>query len=274
MAGLRNCKSCLTPLNIYIRKKIMDTAKYNLQGKTAVITGGARGIGFAIAEAFAAQGSHVVIIDLSRDSVDKAVQNLTGKGFSASGEVGDVTSGEAMEAIFAAIAGERGGIDCLVNNAGVTRDNLLLRMKQEEWDLVLKINLTGTFVCTQKVFKHMMKARGGSIINIASVIGLMGNAGQANYAASKGGIIAFTKSCAKEFASRGVRVNAIAPGFIETEMTATLPPEVVASYSKAIPLQKMGSPADVARLCLFLAAEDSSYITGQTIAIDGGLTMH
>ena len=252
----------------------METAKYNLQGKTVVITGSARGIGFAIAEAFAAQNAHVVIVDLARESVDKAVQSLTGKGYSASGQVGDVTSGEVMEALFAAVVAERGGIDCLVNNAGITRDNLLLRMKQEEWDLVIRINLSGTFVCTQKVFRHMMKARGGSIINIASVIGIMGNAGQANYAASKGGIIAFTKSCAKEFASRGVRVNAIAPGFIETEMTATLPEEVVASYAKAIPLQKMGTPADVARLCLFLAADDSAYITGQTIAIDGGLTMH
>lgn len=252
----------------------MDTAKYNIQGKTVAITGAARGIGFAIAEAFAAQAAHVVIVDLARESVDKAVQSLAQRGFSASGEVGDVTQGEAMEAVFASIVEKRGGIDCLVNNAGVTRDNLLLRMKQEEWDLVLKINLTGTFICTQKVFKHMMKARSGSIINIASVIGIMGNAGQANYAASKGGIIALTKSCAKEFASRGVRVNAIAPGFIETEMTATLPEDVVAAYAKAIPLQKMGTPADVARLCLFLAADDSSYITGQTIAIDGGLTMH
>lgn len=139
---------------------------------------------------------------------------------------------------------------------------------------MLKINLSGSFICTQKVFKHMMRARSGSIINIASVIGIIGNAGQANYAASKGGLIAFTKSCAKEFASRGVRVNAIAPGFIETEMTATLPAEVVASYAKAIPLQKMGSPADIARVCLFLASDDSSYLTGQTIAVDGGLTMH
>lgn len=252
----------------------MDTAKYNIQGKTVVVTGSARGIGFAIASAFAAQGAHVVIIDLSADSVQNAVKSLSEQGFSASGKVGNVTSGEAMEAVFAAIISERGGIDCLVNNAGITRDNLLLRMKEEDWRMVLEINLTGSFICTQKVFKHMMKARQGSIINIASVIGIMGNAGQANYAASKGGLIAFTKSCAKEFASRGVRVNAVAPGFIETEMTATLPADVVASYAKAIPLQKMGTPADVARLCLFLAADDSSYITGQTIAVDGGLTMH
>ncbi len=266
--------SCSKLLNSKERYSIMKTAIYNLQGKTVVITGSARGIGFAIAAAFAAQGAHAVIIDLNQEIVDKAVQSLTERGYSASGHVSDVTKGEAIEATFATIVQEHGGIDCLVNNAGITRDNLLLRMKEEDWRLVLEINLTGTFVCTQKVFKHMMKARSGSIINIASVIGIMGNAGQANYAASKGGVIAFTKSCAKEFGSRGVRVNAVAPGFIETEMTATLPPDVVASYGKAIPLQKMGSPADVAKLCLFLAADDSAYITGQTIAIDGGLTMH
>ena len=150
----------------------------------------------------------------------------------------------------------------------------MLRMKEEEWQLVMDINLKGTFICTQKVFKHMMKARQGSIINIASVIGLMGNAGQANYAASKGGMIAFTKSCAKEFSSRNVRVNAVAPGFIETEMTAALSEDVRASYAKVIPLGKMGTPDDVAKVCLFLASEFSSYITGQTIAVDGGLTMH
>jgi 3-oxoacyl-[acyl-carrier protein] reductase len=252
----------------------MNKTNYDIQGMTTVITGSARGIGYAIAEAFGAQGAHVVIIDLNQEAVDKAVQSLIEKGFQSSGYVGNVTDPAAMEAIFATIVEKTGRIDCLINNAGVTRDNLLLRMREEEWKLVLDINLTGTFVCTQKVFKHMMKARSGSIINIASVIGLMGNAGQANYAASKGGIIAFSKSCAKEFASRGVRVNAVAPGFIETEMTATLPQDVVASYAKAIPLQKMGTPADVAKLCLFLASPDSFYITGQTIAVDGGLTMY
>ena len=252
----------------------MDTAKYNLQGKTVVVTGSARGIGFAIAEAFAAQGAHTVILDLNSESVENAVQSLMQQGYSASGKLADVTDGAAMEAVFAEVEKERGGIDCLVNNAGVTRANVMLRMKGEDWKLDLGISLAGSFVATQKVFKHMMRARKGSIINIASVIGLMGNAGQANYAASKGGVIAFTKSCAKEFAARNVRVNAIAPGFIETEMTASLPEDVVASYAGAIPLRKMGSPADVAKLCLFLASDDSAYITGQTIAIDGGLTMH
>ncbi len=247
---------------------------YDLQNTVTVITGSARGIGFAIAEAFGAQGAHVAVIDLRREDVDKAVQALTDLGFSASGYVASVTDPEAVETALAAIAEKYGNIDCLVNNAGVTRDNLVLRMKEEDWDLVLDINLKGAFICTQKVFKHMMKARRGSIINIASVIGIMGNPGQANYAASKGGLIAFTKSCAREFASRGVRVNAIAPGFIETEMTATLPEDVVAGYAKAIPLQKMGTPADVAKTCLFLASQASEYITGQTIAVDGGLTMH
>ena len=247
---------------------------YDLQNTVTVITGSARGIGLAIAGSFAAQGSHVVIIDLRQEDVDNAVHSLTAKGFLASGFAGNVTDSTGMDAVFAAIVEKLGKIDCLVNNAGITRDNLLLRMKEEEWQMVLDINLKGSFLCTQKVFKYMMKSRSGSIINIASVIGIMGNAGQANYAASKGGMIAFTKSCAKEFAPRGIRVNAIAPGFIETEMTANLPAEVIASYAKVIPLQKMGSPVDVAKLCLFLASAESAYITGQTIAVDGGLTMH
>ncbi len=247
---------------------------YDLKDTVCVITGAARGIGYAIAEAFAGQGAIAVVIDLRKEDVDNAVLSLASKGYAAAGYVGNVTDSSGMEDVFNQIVENHGHIDTLINNAGVTRDNLMLRMKEEEWQLVLDINLKGTFICTQKVFKHMMKARTGSIVNIASVIGIMGNAGQANYAASKGGIIAFTKSCAKEFASRGVRVNAIAPGFIETEMTATLPPEVVASYAKVIPLQRMGSPADVARLCLFLACGDSTYITGQTLAVDGGLTMH
>ena len=248
--------------------------KYDFENMTVVITGSARGIGFAIAEAFAVQGAHPVIIDINQQVVDEAMQKLQDKGYSVSGYVGDVTNSSQMDEVFSAIIEERGKIDCLNNNAGITRDNLLLRMREEEWRMVLEINLTGTFICTQKVFKYMMKARSGSIINIASVIGIMGNAGQANYAASKGGIIAFTKSCAKEFASRNIRVNAVAPGFIETEMTAKLPESVVEGYAKAIALQKMGKPEDVAKLCLFLASEESAYITGQTIAIDGGLVMH
>ncbi len=246
---------------------------YDMNDKVTVITGSARGIGFALATAFSAAGAKVMVIDLAPEAVDAAVQKLRDLGHQAWGYVGNVTDSAMMEELFARVVAEHGSLDVLINNAGVTRDNLMLRMKEEEWQLVMDINLKGSFICTQKAFKHMMKARKGSIVNIASVIGLMGNAGQANYAASKGGMIAFTKSCAKEFASRGVRVNAVAPGFIETEMTASLPADVVASYAKAIPLAKMGSPLDVARLCLFLASDESAYITGQTIAVDGGLTM-
>ena len=246
---------------------------YDMTDKVTVITGSARGIGFALATAFGAAGAKVMVIDLAPEAVDAAVQKLRDQGSQAWGYVGNVTDSAMMEELFARVVAEHGSLDVLINNAGVTRDNLMLRMKEEEWQLVMDINLKGSFICTQKAFKHMMKARKGSIVNIASVIGLMGNAGQANYAASKGGMIAFTKSCAKEFASRGVRVNAVAPGFIETEMTASLPAEVVAAYAKAIPLAKMGSPLDVAKLCLFLASNESAYITGQTIAVDGGLTM-
>jgi 3-oxoacyl-[acyl-carrier protein] reductase len=245
----------------------------DLTNKVVVITGAARGIGFAIAESFCKAQATVIIIDLMPEAVEKAVNALNGNSAKAFGYTGNVTDAAGIEEIFSDIVGKHGSIDCLINNAGITRDNLLIRMKEEDWQLVMDINLKGSFICTQKVFKHMMKARKGSIVNMASVIGLMGNAGQANYAASKGGLIAFTKSCAKEFAARGVRVNAIAPGFIETEMTATLSDEVRAEYAKVIPLQKMGTPSDVANLCLFLAGDSSAYITGQTIAIDGGLTM-
>jgi len=245
-----------------------------LKDKIAIITGSARGIGFSIAELFAAEGATVIILDLFQEAVDEAVAKLTAKGYKADGYAGNVTKSEDMESVFNAVLEKHKSIDVLVNNAGITKDNLLLRMKEEEWDAVIAVNLKGTFICTQKAFKVMMKQRAGSIINIASVIGLMGNAGQANYAATKGGLIAFTKSCAKEFASRGIRVNAVAPGFIQTEMTAKLPPEVVENYSKAIPLGKLGLPEDVAKLCLFFASEESIYITGQTLAVDGGLTMH
>jgi 3-oxoacyl-[acyl-carrier protein] reductase len=247
---------------------------YELKDKVVLITGSARGIGFTIAERFAREQALVLILDLAQEAVDSAVSKLREQGAQAFGYVANVTDAKGVEELFARIVSEHGRIDVLINNAGVTRDNLMIRMKEEEWDLVLNINLKGTFICTQKVFKHMMRARSGSIINISSVIGIMGNSGQANYAASKGGMIAFTKSCAKEFASRGIRVNAVAPGFIETEMTATLSDEIRAEYAKVIPMSKMGTPTDVAKLCLFLASEESGYITGQTIAVDGGLTMH
>lgn len=247
---------------------------FDLKDKVVLITGGARGIGFAIAEAFAADGAIVVLVDLVAEAVQQAVAKLQDKHARAFGYAANVCDGPAMENVMSEVVKNHGALYCLINNAGITRDNLVMRMKEEEWQMVLDVNLKGSFVCTQKAFKHMMKARSGCIINMASVIGLMGNAGQANYAASKGGLIAFTKSCAKEFASRGVRVNAIAPGFIETEMTAVLSEEVKAEYAKVIPLSKMGTPLDVAKVCMFLASPAAEYITGQTIAVDGGLTMH
>jgi len=245
-----------------------------LKDKVTVVTGSARGIGYGIAELFATEGATVIILDLFQDAVDEAVAKLTAQGYKADGMVGNVTKSDEMEAVFNNIVEKHKTVDVLINNAGITKDNLILRMKEEEWDAVIAVNLKGSFLCTQKVFKIMMKQRSGSIVNIASVIGLMGNAGQANYAATKGGLIAFTKSCAKEFAARNVRVNAVAPGFIQTEMTSQLPEAVVESYSKAIPLGKMGLPEDVAKLCLFFATDESAYITGQTLAVDGGLTMY
>ncbi len=241
--------------------------------RVAVITGAARGIGFSIAEAFAANGAISVIIDLNQDDVDLAVQKIDDQGYRAIGFAGNVVKPDEISDIFTQIISQFGKIDFLINNAGITRDGLLMKMKEADWDAVIAVNLKGTFICTQKVCRYMMKQRFGIIINIASVIGIMGNAGQANYAASKGGIIALTKSTAKEFSSRNIRVNAIAPGFIKTDMTEKLPADVVEKYASAIPLKRMGEPADVAKLCMFLASDEANYITGQTINLDGGLIM-
>lgn len=244
-----------------------------LAGKTAIVTGGARGIGLVIARRLATEGASMTIMDILEGEIEKAVQSLKDEGLQAEGFVADVTSPEQVEAVMKEIVAREKRIDILVNNAGITRDGLLIRMKEKDWDLVMNVNLKGTFLCTQKALRYMMKARSGVILNISSVIGEMGNTGQANYAASKAGIIAFTKSTAKEFAGRNIRANAIAPGFIETEMTATLPEDVVKAYSDAIPLSRMGTPEDIASLCVFLASDEASYITGQTIRVDGGLIM-
>ena len=244
-----------------------------LQDKISIITGGARGIGFSIARKFAEEGSTVIIIDISKENIEKAVNKIKQDGLKASGYVTDVTDLKAVGALFKKIYKEFGSIDILINNAGITKDGLLLRMKEKDWDAVMTVNLKGTFVCTQKACRYMMKNKKSAIINISSVIGLMGNSGQANYAASKGGINALTKSTAKEFASRNIRVNAVAPGFIKTEMTEKLPEKVVEEYSKAIPLNRMGLPEDIANTCLFLASDEANYITGQVVQIDGGLLM-
>jgi 3-oxoacyl-[acyl-carrier protein] reductase len=242
-------------------------------GKVTIITGAARGIGFAIAEGFASEGATTVIIDISDEAVQDAVRKLQSLEYKVIGFQADVTDGDRIGEIYNEINTRYGKIDILINNAGITRDGLLMKMKESDWDLVINVNLKGTFICTQKISRIMLKQKQGVIINIASVIGLMGNAGQANYAASKGGIIAFTKSSAKEFASRNIRVNAIAPGFIETEMTKVLPEDVVEKYLDAIPLKKMGKPKNISDLCLFLASKEANYITGQTIQVDGGLIM-
>ncbi|MBN1326617.1 MAG: 3-oxoacyl-[acyl-carrier-protein] reductase [Candidatus Cloacimonetes bacterium] len=245
----------------------------DLSEKTAVITGAAQGIGLAITEKLAMNNAAVIIVDINKKLIDQRVEMLTSRGLNAAGYQADVTKSDQIEDIFKEISSTRGNIDILINNAGITRDGLLMKMKEEDWDLVLAINLKGTFICTQKVSRYMLKQRSGVIINIASVVGIMGNAGQANYAASKGGIIALTKSTAREFASRNIRVNAVAPGFIETEMTSILSEEVIKKYAEAIPLKRMGKPEDVADLCLFLASDLAKYITGQTIQVDGGLIM-
>ncbi len=244
-----------------------------LKDKVAIITGAARGIGFAIAETLAQNGALSVIIDLNKDDVDFAVQKIDDAGFKAIGYACDVTDSENLGIVFKDIHSKFDKIDILVNNAGITKDDLLMKMKEADWDVVINVNLKGTFNCIQKVSRFMLKQKSGVIINISSIIGIMGNPGQANYAASKGGIIALTKSAAKEFASRNIRVNAIAPGFIQTEMTDKLPKEVVDKYLAAIPLSCMGTVKDVANLCVFLASNEAKYITGQTINVDGGLVM-
>jgi len=244
-----------------------------LEDKVAIITGAARGIGFSIAEMLSEHGATSIIIDLNKEAVDAAVQQIDDLGNRAIGFIADVTNSDEVASIFKEIHKKFGKIDILINNAGITKDGLLMKMKESDWDAVMNVNLKGTFICTQKVCRYMMKSRSGVILNIASVVGIIGNAGQANYAASKGGIIALTKSSAKEFASRNIRVNAIAPGFIKTEMTDKLPQEVIDNYSDAIPLSRMGTAKDVANLCVFLASEEAGYITGQTIQVDGGLIM-
>lgn len=243
-----------------------------LEGKVALITGGARGIGKSIALTFAMHGADVAFSDLSYD--EKAIElenelmsyNVRAKGFAS-----DASSFEASEELVNKVAEHFGKIDILVNNAGITRDNLLMRMSEADWDLVIKVNLKSIFNMTKAVQKYMLKQRYGSIINMSSVVGLDGNAGQSNYSASKAGLIGFTKSIAMELGSRNIRCNAIAPGYIETEMTAKLSEEVRKSWAEQIPLRRGGKPDDVANATLFLASDLSSYITGQVLSVCGGM---
>lgn len=244
-----------------------------LQGKVALVTGGARGIGRSIVLELAHQGSDVVVSDVDFQGAEKVVREVEGLGLHSLAVKADVSEGDDVKMLVAKATEMFGRVDILVNNAGITRDNLLMRMREEEWDLVLRVNLKGAFLCTRGVVRGMMKQRRGKVINIASVVGVMGNAGQANYAASKAGLIGFTKSVAKEVASRNIQVNAIAPGYIETDMTADLPEEVKENFLASIPAKRPGSPEDVARVVAFLASSASDYMTGQVLHVDGGLLM-
>jgi len=253
-----------------------------LKDKVAVITGGGRGIGKEIALTFAKEGANICVCDIDEEILGGTIRELESLGRQAPGSndagqaIGlkvDVTNFSQVEEMVQKILDKFAKIDILINNAGITRDNLLLRMKEAEWDAVLNVNLKGTFNCTKAVSKVMIKQRSGRIVSIASIIGLMGNAGQSNYAASKGGIISFTKSVAKELASRNINVNAIAPGFIETEMTANLSSNLQEEMLKMIPLKRFGKTGDVANAALFLVSELSNYITGHVVQVDGGMVM-
>ncbi|MBK9425203.1 MAG: 3-oxoacyl-[acyl-carrier-protein] reductase [Bacteroidia bacterium] len=243
-----------------------------LEQKVTLITGASRGIGRGMALELAKHGSSVAFTYLSSpDKADELEKELSTFGIKAKGYKSDASDFKAAEELIAAVLNDFGRIDVVVNNAGITRDNLLMRMSEEHFDEVIRTNLKSVFNITKAVQKSMLKERKGSIINISSVVGVKGNAGQANYAASKAGIIGFTKSIALELGSRNIRCNAIAPGFIETEMTAVLNPDVVKQWREAIPLKRGGTPEDVANLVVFLASDMSSYITGQVINVDGGM---
>jgi 3-oxoacyl-[acyl-carrier protein] reductase len=245
-----------------------------LEGKVAWVTGAARGIGKAIAHSLAEQKADVALSDIEGEAVKAVAAELASTfGVKAISAQLNVLDADGIEGFVNRIASELGGLHILVNNAGITRDGLLVRMREEDWDSVLDVNLKGVFLCTRAAAKVMMRARFGKIVNIASVVGITGNPGQANYAASKAGIIGFTKSVAKEFASRGIRVNAVAPGYIETDMTQGLSAEAKNEFLKKIPLGTLGQSEDVARVVTFLVSPAADYITGQVISVNGGLQM-
>jgi len=243
-----------------------------LENKTALITGATRGIGKGIAEVFAKHGANVAFTYNSSVEPATSLENeLKSHGVKAKGYQSNAANFDAAQELAKNVLEEFGSIDVLINNAGITKDNLLLRISEEDFDKVIEVNLKSVFNLTKAVIRPMMKQRSGSIINMSSVVGVKGNAGQTNYAASKAGILGFTKSVALELGSRNIRCNAIAPGFIETEMTAALPEETVSAWRDAIPLKRGGSPEDIANACVFLASDMSAYITGQTLNVDGGM---
>jgi 3-oxoacyl-[acyl-carrier protein] reductase len=239
----------------------------------AVVTGGGQNIGLAICKALAEDGADVAVLDVVAETAEAAAAEIAAMGVRSLSAVCDVSDKDSVDAAVEKVMAELGRLDILVNNAGITKDGLLIRMSDEDWDRVLDINLKGVFHCTRAAVRPMMKAKFGRIVNISSVIGVMGNAGQANYAASKAGIIGLTKSVAKEFAKKGITANAIAPGFIQTAMTDKLPEDVKQQMFGVIPLQRFGTPEDVARVVRFLVSEDAAYVTGQVVHVDGGMIM-
>ena len=244
--------------------------KIDLSGKNALVTGSTRGIGRAIAEAFAESGARVAVVGRDQQRADEAAADI---GNGARGFAADVSDTVAVTKLIDAVEKAFGSIDILVNNAGITRDNIVMRLKDEDWDAVLDANLRGAFASIRAASRGMMKRRRGRIINIASIVGLIGNKGQANYAASKAGLIALTKTVAKELGSRNILINAVAPGFIETEMTASMTPEAREALGKQIALERLGTAQDVAAIVAFLASDLASYITGQVFVVDGGMVM-